>query len=117
MRPFLSRQANHYDSLIIRQKAPVEGAHFCNRGEGEIRTPGALSDTQPFQGCRLNRSRTSPDEQSIYHIGARSYTDTILIQRRLPLQQQQFLYPLLTVLLLSLTQTPFQVFCTQVRMQ
>ena len=30
-------------------------------GKGGIRTLGTLSDTQSFQDCRLNRSRTFPN--------------------------------------------------------
>jgi site-specific DNA recombinase len=33
-------------------------------GEGGIRTLGAVSDTQSFQDCRLNRSRTSPFQET-----------------------------------------------------
>ncbi len=33
---------------------------FCYCGEGGIRTLGAISDTQSFQDCRFNHSRTSP---------------------------------------------------------
>ena len=35
---------------------PVNGG-----GESEIRTRGTISHTQPFQGCRLNHSRISPN--------------------------------------------------------
>ena len=33
---------------------------FTFGGGGEIRTLGTVSDTHPFQGCRLNHSRTPP---------------------------------------------------------
>ena len=46
-----------YQALLMRFDASIS----LSCGEREIRTPDTLSDIQPFQGCRFNRSRISPD--------------------------------------------------------
>ena len=38
----------------------VTTAASRTNGEGGIRTPGAISDTQHFQCCTISRSATSP---------------------------------------------------------
>ncbi len=55
-------------------------------GEGGIRTPGAISDTQHFQCCTISRSATSPN----YPRSARprgSCEDIILRQNGCPLRE------------------------------
>ncbi len=44
----------------FRTKFLVLKPFLKNCGEGEIRTPGTISDTQSFQDCPLDRSGTSP---------------------------------------------------------
>ena len=45
-----------FEALLMRYDA----SKTLSCGEREIRTPGAIASTQPFQGCRLNHSRISP---------------------------------------------------------
>ena len=33
-------------------------------GEGGIRTPGGVAPTQPFQGCTIDHSDTSPNQKT-----------------------------------------------------
>ena len=44
----------------LGQVSPLNFAEVSFCGGGEIRTLGALSDTQPFQGCALDRYATPP---------------------------------------------------------
>ncbi len=62
-------------------------------GEGGIRTPGGLAPTQPFQGCTIDHSDTSPrliHFQKLVPRGGleppRSHEQQILSLPRLPLR-------------------------------
>ncbi len=48
--------------VMSQQKSrhQVTATASCESGEGGIRTPGAISDTQHFQCCTISRSATSP---------------------------------------------------------
>ena len=58
IREFLAgmRLCRRFAPTPFRLPIPI----FNFGGGGEIRTPGTISDTQSFQDCRLNRSRTPP---------------------------------------------------------
>ena len=48
-------------SCLTYRTVPFENQNkYKNNGEGGIRTPGRASPTQPFQGCSLSHSDTSP---------------------------------------------------------
>ena len=50
-------------------------------GEGGIRTPGGVAPTQPFQGCTIDHSDTSPVVLLICLNGARGGTRTLTYLR------------------------------------
>ena len=39
-----------------------------NGGQGEIRTPGSIARTHPFQGCTIDHSDTCPQKYILYII-------------------------------------------------
>ena len=41
---------------------------MTNGGQGEIRTPGSIARTHPFQGCTIDHSDTCPHKYIIYYL-------------------------------------------------